>query len=150
MSSSRAARKLAVRGGPLQQKALELLGHKPGPSVAEVKEAIQEHSKKYQGPRQGWQAKAASWVKKMHISRGHVEVGSLKGGRFQIDEALRPVYVVPDLKDFPLKPYVVKYTDNKNSKAIAASSTSSPAPAKPASSSPKTADNPLGITNQSS
>lgn len=120
MSNARELRKFAVRGGPLQQKALELLGQKPGPTVEEVRKAIHEHSQEYKGPRQGWQAKAASWVKKMHVNRGHVDIGSIRGGKYVVDEALLPKFVVPDLKDFSLRPYVVKYDMKKAASSVAA------------------------------
>ena len=80
---------------------------KKGPSKREVLDAIEDHGKKYSGPRSGWQVKAASWVKKMHVDRGHTEVGLMTStGQFRVLDSLRPRFVVPDLKDCKLKPYV--------------------------------------------
>ncbi|KAG2487389.1 hypothetical protein HYH03_013958 [Edaphochlamys debaryana] len=59
------------------------------------------------GVRKGWQVKAASWVKKMHVDRGDVKVGRVVNGEFQPLAHLRPRYFVPaDLDTFELKPYV--------------------------------------------
>ncbi len=96
----------------------------PGPSREETLKAIEEHSQRFKGPRQGWQAKAAAWVKKVHMSRGHVEVGSLKRGfspRFVIDPLLRPTYMVPkDLSSSDLRAYVAPY-DEDNPPGVASS-----------------------------
>ena len=57
--------------------------------------------------RRGWEVKAAYWVKRQHIDRGDVKVGlHSTTGQFHVLKSLLPRYVVPDLKNFPLKPYV--------------------------------------------
>lgn len=73
-----------------------------------VVELIQKAAAKQSGIRRGWQVKAASWVKKVHVDRGDVKIGRLMpGGRFAVDPALLPRYLVPeDLEKFELKPYV--------------------------------------------
>lgn len=91
---------------------------KEGPSREEVLDAINEHGKKYKGLRHGWQADAAAWVKKTHVPRGDVKVGlHTNDGRFVILDSLRPRYVVPDLTDCKLKPYV---THHDKAKVLAA------------------------------
>ncbi|KAJ9532776.1 hypothetical protein QJQ45_010892 [Haematococcus lacustris] len=58
----------------------------------------------------GWQVKAAVWVKKMRVDRGTVHVARAVGpGHYQVDDSLRPRYVVPDLVNTQLKPYVTPY-----------------------------------------
>ncbi|GIL83531.1 hypothetical protein Vretimale_10351 [Volvox reticuliferus] len=72
-----------------------------------VVDLIQNAASKDRGLRKGWQVKAASWIKKVHIDRGDVKVGFMSGGRFQVLPHLRPRYFVPaDLDKFDLKPYV--------------------------------------------
>lgn len=75
-----------------------------------IMKMIEEHNRKHnnlQGPRKGWQAVAAVWVKKWHIDRGDVKVGlHTSKKQFHVLESLLPKYVVPDLDGFKLKPYV--------------------------------------------
>ncbi|KXZ46352.1 hypothetical protein GPECTOR_44g30 [Gonium pectorale] len=72
-----------------------------------VVELIQKATTRHRGLRKGWEVKAASWVKKVHIDRGDVKVGTYSRGRFEVLPQLRPRYFVPaDLDKFPLKPYV--------------------------------------------
>nr|8A22_AF Chain AF, mL41 [Polytomella magna]8APN_AF Chain AF, mL41 [Polytomella magna]8APO_AF Chain AF, mL41 [Polytomella magna] len=80
---------------------------KNAPTREEVLKKVYEHAQQQQGLRKGWQVKAASWVKKIHVDRGDVKVG-LRGrdGQFHVIDDLLPKYVVPDLKNFELKPYV--------------------------------------------
>lgn len=86
---------------------LLLRGPPSAPSKEAVLELIREHAAKQQGPRKGWQVKAAAWVKKMQVDRGAVKVGVVKNGQFTIIDSLRPRYLVPqDLDKFELKPYV--------------------------------------------
>ncbi|KAG2428054.1 hypothetical protein HXX76_012037 [Chlamydomonas incerta] len=72
-----------------------------------VVDLIQQSAAKQAGIRKGWQVKAATWVKRVHVDRGDVKVGRFEGGEFQVLPHLRPRYFVPaDLDTFQLKPYV--------------------------------------------
>jgi hypothetical protein len=75
--------------------------------------AIEARSKLYAGPRMGFAVKAAHWVKKVFVNRGHVEVGALDARRrFVIDPSARPVYAVPPgLATSRLQPYVAPYDE---------------------------------------
>ncbi|KAG1667355.1 hypothetical protein FOA52_001415 [Chlamydomonas sp. UWO 241] len=83
------------------------------PSADTVLRAIRGktlRSKTYRGLRRGWQVAAASWVKKVHVDRGDKKVGlHATDGRFHIIEDLRPRYIVPDLSQTALRPYVGLY-----------------------------------------
>lgn len=86
-------------------------GAQPPPSKGATKEAvlqlIKQHGAKQQGPRRGWQVKAASWVKKLEVDRGDVKVGRFGPDGFAVLPWLRPRYLVPaDLDGSELKPYV--------------------------------------------
>lgn len=77
------------------------------PSREVIMDLIRDHAARFQGPRRGWEVRAASWVKKMPVDRGDVKVGlRTVSGDFRILDELRPRYIVPDLTDFELKPYV--------------------------------------------
>ena len=79
------------------------------PGKEALLELVNKHvAKQKDGPRRGWQVKAATWVKKLHVDRGDVKVGRAGvDGRFQIAQELRPRYMVPaGLASFELKPYV--------------------------------------------
>ena len=89
------------------------------PSKEAVAELIKQHTQKQQGLRKGWQVKAATWVKKMHVDRGDVKVGVMKNGRFQVLDSLRPRYLVPDLNGCELKPYVQEYKEGGDDDAKA-------------------------------
>ncbi|KAJ9532385.1 hypothetical protein V8C86DRAFT_2572194 [Haematococcus lacustris] len=103
------------RGPRVLKKPLLSLLHPQEPSRAEALAAIEEHTKLkgsrgLRGPRSGWQVKAAVWVKKMRVDRGTVHVARAVGpGHYQVDDSLRPRYVVPDLVNTQLKPYVTPY-----------------------------------------
>ncbi|KAG2443148.1 hypothetical protein HYH02_009559 [Chlamydomonas schloesseri] len=73
-----------------------------------VVDLIQQSAAKQSGIRKGWEVKAATWVKRVHVDRGDVKVGRLgTSGEFQVLPHLRPRYFVPaDLDTFQLKPYV--------------------------------------------
>lgn len=81
------------------------------PTREQVMDMVRQHTQKLQeGPRRGWQVKAASWVKKVQVDRGDVKVGAFKDGRFQLFEHLLPRYLVPEgLSECELKPYVQRY-----------------------------------------
>lgn len=81
----------------------------PGPTREETLKAVAKHLDKQEGFRQGWQAKTGNWIKKGHFSRGHIEVGSFKGGKYEINPSFKPHYIVPDLSNTALKPYVAHY-----------------------------------------
>ncbi|MEW5316252.1 MAG: hypothetical protein WDW38_007633 [Sanguina aurantia] len=77
------------------------------PTREVIMDLIRDHAARFQGPRRGWEVRAASWVKKMPVDRGDVKVGlRTVSGDFRILDELRPRYIVPDLTDFELKPYV--------------------------------------------
>jgi hypothetical protein len=97
-----------------------------GPSKEEVMKAIEEHNaRRPPGPRSGWQVKAAVWVKKMHVDRGAVPVARPlpKSGKIVVVDSLRPQYVVPDLKDCKLRPYVAHYDESEATSSAAAPAT---------------------------
>ena len=48
----------------------------------------------------------------MHVDRGDVKVGlHSTTGTFHIIDSLKPQYVVPNLSDFKLKPYVMHFEE---------------------------------------
>ncbi|PNH03944.1 hypothetical protein TSOC_009928 [Tetrabaena socialis] len=93
-----------------QMVAAFVRGAKQGPkdvSREAVVELIQQSAASQSGMRKGWQVKAASWVKKVHVDRGDVKIGRMERGRFQVQPHLLPRYFVPEnLETFELKPYV--------------------------------------------
>jgi hypothetical protein len=82
----------------------------PGHSREETLQAVQEASQQQASSvRRGWQVKAASWVKKVHVDRGDFKVGFVDPRTKQFERLphLLPRYFVPaGLDSFELKPYV--------------------------------------------
>jgi len=101
-------------GGWLEQQQRGMKSsarRREGPPDRElVQEAVAAYTNRQQkGPRSRWQVGAASWVKKMHVDRGDVKVGVHAGnGKFVVLDSLKPNFVVPDLSDCKLRPYVSK------------------------------------------
>ncbi len=96
------------------------------PDKQAILKLIKDHSQKQHPggdvPRKGWQVKAATWVKKMHVDRGDVKIGlHSTTGTFHIINSLKPQYVVPDISDFKLKPYVMHFEEKAAGLAAAAS-----------------------------
>ena len=114
MAGRRLATSLLRRAGGRANGATATLGDLarlvPGPSREETLKAVQEASQEQAtAVRRGWQVKAASWVKKVHVDRGDVKVGYVdpKTGHFEALPHLMPRYFVPaGLDSFELKPYV--------------------------------------------
>ena len=102
------------------------------PDKEAILKLVREHSKKLstsgsEASKKGWQVKAATWVKKLHVDRGDVKVGlHSTTGTFHIIDSLKPRYVVPDLTDCKLKPYVMHYEDTPAPSAKTASSEQRP------------------------
>lgn len=60
-------------------------------------------------PSKGWKVMTSKDYPKLNKGKGGMKAGFLdKWSNFHVVESMRPEYKVPDLKDFKLKPYVVR------------------------------------------
>jgi large subunit ribosomal protein L41 len=75
-------------------------------------------------PAKGWKVLTSKGRRNWYKGRGAMSTGVLTSwGKFMRVAAMQPHYVVPDLADFNLKPYVAKYeheSDGRTGTAAAA------------------------------
>jgi hypothetical protein len=65
-------------------------------------------------PRKGWKVLTSKDKRNFYKGKGSMKTGVLTSwGKFVPLAQMKPKYVVPDLKDFPLKPYVANYDPEK-------------------------------------